>query len=90
MKAAKTVARGYGAQHKRLRAMWARQVAAGVAYCSRCGRWIPPGLTFDLDHTDERDGYNGPAHVYCNRASAARKLNALRMQRRKRRFSRRW
>jgi hypothetical protein len=84
----KTVQRGYGAQHRRLRAMWARQVMAGLVDCARCGRPIEPGALWDLDHTEARDGYNGPAHVYCNRSVAARKANSLR--RRRRQFSRRW
>jgi hypothetical protein len=81
---AKTKERGYGKPHQRLRALVARQVAAGVAYCSRCGGWIPPGTPFDLDHSDDRNGYLGASHRYCNRSSGARRANALRQ------LSRQW
>ena len=76
------------ASHQQLRKKWARQVEAGYVDCARCRRPILPGQKWDLDHADDRNGYEGPAHVYCNRAAAARKLNALR--RRRKRFSRRW
>jgi hypothetical protein len=52
----KTKARGYGSRHKALRKMWARQVAAGIATCVRCGYAIDPSAPFDLDHTDDRSG----------------------------------
>src|SRR5215208_2237188 len=35
--------RGYGKRHKRLRAAWAPQVAAGSGRCVRCGVPIAPG-----------------------------------------------
>jgi hypothetical protein len=66
----KTKARGYGAKHKRLREMYARQVAAGIANCSRCGTAIDPWEPFDLDHTDDRTGYLGPSHRKCNRQTS--------------------
>ena len=78
-----TVARGYGRHHKRLRAVWARQVEAGQVDCARCGRPIFPGQAFDLDHSDDRLDYLGPSHVYCNRAHV-RRYPA------KRRYSRDW
>lgn len=39
----RTVSRGYGARHKRLRQSWARRVEAGGVPCARCGRLIVPG-----------------------------------------------
>lgn len=39
---AKTHARGYGSKHQQLRQSFARQVAAGLATCARCGRPIDP------------------------------------------------
>lgn len=65
-----TKARGYGAKHKRLRRMWARQVAAGLESCRRCGYPIDPREPWDLDHTPNRLGYLGPSHRRCNRATA--------------------
>lgn len=34
--------RGYGKEHRRLRAKWAAQVDRGEVRCGRCGKWIPP------------------------------------------------
>jgi hypothetical protein len=71
---AKTVARGYGPAHKALGKRWAREVAAGVVACARCGRWIAPGEPWDLGHVDgDRSRYAGPEHVRCNRATASRR-----------------
>jgi hypothetical protein len=72
----KTKARGYGARHKRLREMYVRQVAAGIANCARGGCAIDPWDPWDLDHTDDRSGYQGPAHRACNRATAQKRQPA--------------
>lgn len=74
---ARTVARGYGAAHKRERERWAPLVAAGRAICVRCDQPIEAGSTFDLDHNEERNGWNGPSHVYCNRSAGAKNRNAM-------------
>lgn len=66
---AKTVERGYGEPHRRLRRQWARIVNAGGAQCARCLRPILPGDPWDLDHEDARLGYLGPSHRTCNRAA---------------------
>ena len=70
-----TTARGYGADHKRARAQYARLVNAGQATCSRCAKPITPGAPWDLDHSDDRTGYLGPAHQACNRAAGTAKAN---------------
>lgn len=62
-----TTERGYGAEHQRLRAQWAPIVEAGEANCGRCGGAIDPDEPWELDHTDDRQDYNGPAHMDCNR-----------------------
>lgn len=68
-----TVARGYGAAHRRLRATWKIIVDSGQAYCARCGGWIPSGSPWHLDHDDTRQGYLGASHKMCNLLDGARK-----------------
>jgi len=63
--------RGYGAEHRRERAKWAKIVANGQATCCRCGLPIEGGA-FDLDHTAARDAYRGVSHSRCNRSAGAR------------------
>jgi hypothetical protein len=70
-----TVARGYGAKHKRLRKWWAPKVRAGKVDCARCGKPIAPGEPWDLGHDDfDRSVYNGPEHRRCNRGTLPRML----------------
>jgi hypothetical protein len=72
-----TTRRGYGWQHQQARAAYLR--AWGNRPCVRCGEAIAPGQPVDLDHTDDRRGYNGIAHAACNRSAAGRKSQALRV-----------
>jgi hypothetical protein len=67
--------RGYGRAHQARRAAVAPAVAAGMAVCCRCFMRILPGESFDLDHTGDRRGYLGVAHVGCNRSAGARVRN---------------
>lgn len=80
-----TTARGYGTEHQRRRREIAAVVAAGRAVCVRCSGPIDPDAAWDLDHTDDRTGYMGPAHRKCNRAAGAAKGNSER-----RRYSEAW
>jgi hypothetical protein len=81
--AGSTVARGYGARHKALRAKAKRLVDAGRAWCWRCGRWIDPTQPWDMGHDDyDRRRYRGPEHIRCNRSTATRRV--VRVKRRRR------
>lgn len=66
-------ARGYDAEHDRLRAEWEPRVAAGRVRCARCGKLIASGSPWDLGHRDDdRSRYNGPEHQRCNRSAGGR------------------
>ena len=70
----RTVARGYGAKHKRDRRRWAPKVRAGKVDCARCGKPIVPGTPWDLGHDDDdRSLPAAPEHRSCNRAAPARR-----------------
>ena len=76
---AKTAARGYGAQHQRLRRRWAREVKEGLVNCARCGDVIYPYEAWDLGHVDgDKSRYAGPEHRHCNRQTATHKAKRRR------------
>lgn len=61
----------YGSKHQQVRKQVERSVVAGLAVCARCGGPIFPDEPWDLDHADgDGDGYLGPSHARCNRATA--------------------
>lgn len=67
-----TAERGYGAQHRRLRAGYQRRMGEGETFtCWRCGKPIDP-IAWDLGHRDDRTGYAGPECQPCNRAVSGR------------------
>jgi hypothetical protein len=68
---ASTKARGYGAEHQRLRAKLLP--SAYGQPCTRCGKPMLPGQALHFDHTEDRTGYLGFAHAACNRKAGARK-----------------
>jgi hypothetical protein len=70
--------RGYGNNHDARRRQVKPLVASGNAVCSRCGCPISPRDQWHLDHTDDRQGYIGVAHAYCNLRAGAEKTNATR------------
>jgi hypothetical protein len=73
----------YSSRHQRLRAAVAVAVEQGRARCARCGKPIPPGTEWDLDHEDNGKGYLGPSHAACNRATTPRnRRDAMRWSRR--------
>jgi hypothetical protein len=54
------------------------QVAAGTAYCWRCGRYLPPGSKAHAGHDDnDRSVYRGAECPPCNLKNAARKGNRV-------------
>jgi hypothetical protein len=79
----KTNERGYGAEHRALRARLAPQVALGLTACWRCGKPILAWQQWDLGHDDtDRTIYRGPEHRgTCNRRAGAIKGNRARAQR---------
>ena len=71
-------ARGYDADHDRLRAQWAPHVTAGRVTCWRCREPITAGTSWHLGHLDhDRTRYGGPEHTTCN-LRAAGKASATR------------
>lgn len=80
--AGRTVANGYGAEHKRLRTQIAQRMHAGEIFvCWRCGRRINPARAWDLGHDDrDRSIYRGPEHVACNRATKPRQARRVRSE----------
>jgi hypothetical protein len=67
-----TTQRGYGWAHQRRRQRIADLVEGGQAVCVRCGRRIPPGAEWDLDHSDDRATWLGPSCRRCNRATSSK------------------
>jgi hypothetical protein len=72
---AKTVARGYGGEHVKLRAKLLPQ--AWGQPCVRCGRPMLKGQALHFDHSDDRRSYLGFSHAACNRRAGARKGQRL-------------
>ena len=64
--------RGYGYQHKKLRASLAPRVDAGLIDCWRCGQRIKAGEPWDLGHNEDRTAYRGAECLKCNRATNGR------------------
>ena len=58
---------GYGYEHQRLRAAYARRIEHGEQFtCAKCGHAVARGMDWHLGHTDDRRGYTGPEHATCN------------------------
>ena len=59
-------ARGYGYEHRFHRKQYLSFIEAGQVNCARCGELIQPGSAWALDHNEDRSGYLGPSHKFCN------------------------
>lgn len=63
-----TVARGYGAEHKRERAA-SVEALDPMAPCWRCDQPLGDDPSpLNLDHNGNRSGYEGLTHALCNQA----------------------
>lgn len=82
--------RGYGSTHDARRRQVKPLVDSGNAVCSRCGDPISPREQWHLDHTDDRTGYLGVAHAYCNLRAAGIKTAKLHNENTPSRTSRIW
>ncbi len=61
-------------EHRAARAKIKRQIAAGTAYCWRCGNWLPPGTKAHVGHDDhDRTIVRGAECEGCNLSAAASK-----------------
>lgn len=67
--------RGYDKHHDRARADMAKTVIGTP--CARCGLMILPGQPWHADHTDDRTGYIGPSHAWCNESAGGRAAHGL-------------
>lgn len=77
-----TTDRGYGSAHRKLRQRHLAELKRNPGQpCPRCGQPMFPDQDLDLDHTDDRAGYQGLAHLPCNRAAGARTANRNRARR---------
>ncbi len=61
-------------EHRAARAKIKSQIAAGTAYCWRCGSWLPPGTQAHVGHDDhDRTIVRGAECESCNLSAAASK-----------------
>lgn len=63
--------RGYGREHRALRAELAPQAIGKT--CHFCGEPMLAGQALALDHTEDRTGYRGMVHLSCNAADGGRR-----------------
>lgn len=70
-----TAERGYGTEHRRIRAQLVAALSAGHALqCWRCGTTITRPDQFDVGHDDNNRAITrGPECRPCNRATAGRR-----------------
>lgn len=63
-------ARGYGTEHRRIRATLVPLLPTGTLRCVTCGVVLE---SLDLGHTEDRTGYLGPQCRPCNRGDGGRR-----------------
>lgn len=77
LKRGRRQARGYDAEHDRLREWWRPKVERCTVHChaDTCiepsGRLILPHQEWDLGHDDQRQ-HRGPEHSSCNRSAGGK------------------
>lgn len=79
MRPGTTTERGYGWAHQQARAEAIKDLHDGDP-CTRCGgpMYRSEANRLDLDHTEDRAGYQGLAHASCNRSAGQAKSMAQR------------
>ncbi len=60
-------------EHRAARAKVKKDIAAGTAYCWRCGNWLPPGTQAHVGHSNDRSTILGAECESCNLSAAASK-----------------
>ena len=68
----KTKERGYGGDHQRTRREHLDAFIDGQR-CPFCDQPMYASQQLDLDHTTDRSGYRGLAHMHCNRSEGAKR-----------------
>lgn len=65
--------RGYGADHRALRARWQARIDAGeLVHCVTCGATLTR-QAWDLGHDEAKSRWIGPQCVPCNRSEGGRR-----------------
>lgn len=68
-------ARGYDAEHDRLRAALVQRMRQGETIrCIDCNLVLEPA-TLDLGHTADRTAYRGPQCLVCNRSDGGKRAH---------------
>lgn len=67
----------YGRAHVVMRQTLLDLMVDGETVCARCRKPMWRSQKLHLDHNDDRTGYLGLAHAYCNSAAAGQKAQKL-------------
>lgn len=67
----------YGQSHQVMRRTLIDLMIDGETKCARCRKPMWRSQRLHLDHNDDRTGYLGLSHAYCNSAAAGQKAQKL-------------